>query len=63
MFGTSRSAPTSTERARINVKNSINVALQVIAPQDDQLFRHLRNSVKTGAFCSYAPDHDVGWRF
>ena len=61
LTGAPRSAPTPTERARINVKNSINVALHAIANEDTPLFRHLRNSVKTGAFCSYAPDYDLRW--
>jgi len=62
MFGTPRSAPTPTERARINVKNSINVALHSIAPKDDQLFRHLRNSVKTRCLLLLrsGPRHRVG---
>ena len=28
----------------------------------EELGRHLRVSVRTGTYCSYAPEHDVPWQ-
>jgi non-specific serine/threonine protein kinase len=50
------------ERARVNVRNSIAKALRTIAQHHEPLHRHLQNSIKTGAVCSYVPEQGVGWQ-
>ncbi|MGH7789967.1 MAG: hypothetical protein ACRERC_24075 [Candidatus Binatia bacterium] len=49
------------ERARVNVRNCITAALRAIRRHDEPLWRHLFNSIRTGAFCCYDPDQVVGW--
>ena len=44
------------ERARVSVTKAIRSALDRIATHDPDLGRHLRTTVRTGAFCSYSPD-------
>jgi non-specific serine/threonine protein kinase len=56
-----RGAPSFKERARVNVRNCISAALRAISKHDEMLWRHLRNSIKTGTFCCYAPDRPVEW--
>jgi non-specific serine/threonine protein kinase len=56
-----RGAPSFKERARVNVRNCISAALRAISKHDETLWRHLRNSIKTGTFCCYAPDRPVEW--
>jgi len=56
-----RNGPSFKERARVNVRNCITGALRAIRPHDETLWRHLSNSIKTGSFCSYAPDRPVVW--
>lgn len=50
------------ERARVNVRNSIAKALRLIKRHHEPLYRHLQNSLKTGAVCSYVPEQEVSWR-
>jgi hypothetical protein len=59
--GTGRSGPSLKERARVNVRNCITSALRAMRQHDEALWRHLANSIKTGAFCSYEPDRPVVW--
>ena len=59
--GTGRSGPSLKERARVNVRNCITAALRAMRQHDDVLWRHLANSIKTGAFCCYGPDRPVVW--
>lgn len=49
-------APSHAERARINVTRAIRSTLKRIAGYDDRLGRELHDTVRTGTFCSYAPD-------
>jgi hypothetical protein len=59
--GSGRGGPSLRERARVNVRNCITGALRAVRPHDERLWRHLSNSIKTGAFCCYAPDRPVHW--
>ena len=56
-----RRGPSFKERARVNVRNCITGALRTVRRHDESLWRHLINSIKTGTFCSYAPDREVEW--
>ena len=49
------------ERARKAVRRRLNDALTRIESAHPALGRHLRNSVRTGTFCCYAPERDVRW--
>jgi hypothetical protein len=51
------------ERARVNVRNAITGALKAIAPHHAELARHLRNAIRTGTTCCYAPDRPLNWSF
>jgi tetratricopeptide (TPR) repeat protein len=55
------STASPVERARISVRNAITGALKVIAPHHGELARHLRNAIRTGSLCCYAPDRPVDW--
>jgi tetratricopeptide (TPR) repeat protein len=59
--GRSRKTASAAERARVNVRNAITSALNAIRMNDEPLWRHLANAIKTGTFCSYAPDRPLGW--
>ena len=48
-------------RDRSSVKNAITRAIKVIAQYDQDLARHLRNSIRTGYSCSYQPERPVEW--
>ena len=54
--GRDRKASSAAERARLNVTMAIKSALKRIADNDATLGRYLAMTVKTGNFCSYAPD-------
>jgi hypothetical protein len=54
--GRARRAGSNAERARINVTRSIAMALRKIAEHDSGLGLYLTRTIKTGTFCSYAPD-------
>ena len=60
--GRIRRAGGGTERARKAVAGRIKQALDRIARDAPSLGRHLRNSVKTGTFCSYRPEGRVDWQ-
>jgi hypothetical protein len=49
------------KRDRSSVKNAITRAIKVIAEHDPDLARHLRNSIRTGYWCSYQPEKPIGW--
>jgi tetratricopeptide (TPR) repeat protein len=49
----------ATERARVNVTRTIRLALANVAAVAPQLGGHLARSVRTGTYCSYAPDRDL----
>jgi hypothetical protein len=54
--GRSRTASASpAERARVNVTKAIRTAIKLTERESPALAEHLRASVRTGRFCSYAP--------
>jgi hypothetical protein len=57
--GRDRKAASAAERARVNVTRTIRAAIDKIGQVNPTLGQHLSISVKTGAFCSYSPDHEV----
>ena len=61
--GRDRRAGSDLERARVNVTRSIKSALQRVEQADAALGEHLRDSVRTGTFCVYAPvpGRTVAW--
>ena len=63
--GRDRRAGSASERARLNVKRAISGALQKISEQQASMAELLDRSIKTGSFCSYAPDpqDQVTWQF
>jgi non-specific serine/threonine protein kinase len=54
--GRDRKAASTSERARVNVTRAIKTAIQRIAENDETIGRHLEAAVRTGTFCSYAPE-------
>ena len=54
--GRDRTASPEAERARINVSRSLKTAIRQIAKRCPAAGRHLTASIRTGWFCSYAPD-------
>jgi hypothetical protein len=59
--GRPRKAGDPAERARTTVTSRIRDALGRIEREHPDLGRHLRASVRTGTFCSYAPELPVAW--
>jgi len=59
--GTARRLDDPAERARKAVTNRIRDALARIDANQPALGRHLRASIRTGAFCSYQPERPVAW--
>jgi predicted ATPase len=59
--GRPRKAGDPAERARSTVTARIRSAVAKIEEAHPALGRHLRNSVRTGTFCSYRPERDVEW--
>ncbi len=53
--GRPRSVSTAAERARVNVKKGIRLALTKIAEHCVPLEHYLATNIKTGLFCSYTP--------
>lgn len=60
--GRSRPWISPGERARVSVRNAIAKALRSISRHHQPLHRHLQNSIKTGAVCSYVPEEVVSWQ-
>jgi hypothetical protein len=58
---TARTAPDWAERARKAVRRRVDAALTRIEGEHPQAGRHLRRSVRTGAFCAYDPAEPVHW--
>jgi hypothetical protein len=63
--GRDRRAGSAAERARLSVTRAIKGAVQKIAEHDIPLADHLTDTIRTGSFCSYAPDPraPVAWKF
>ncbi|MEY2567017.1 MAG: adenylate cyclase [Actinomycetota bacterium] len=59
--GRARKAADSGERMRKAVTNRIKDSLTKIERVHPTLGRHLANAVRTGTFCSYAPEGSVEW--
>ena len=53
--GRARKASSTAEKARVNVRQRLHDAMTRIAEHSPALAKHLRQSIKTGAFCSYDP--------
>jgi hypothetical protein len=56
LSGRTRTAGSSSERARVAVKKAISAAIDRIAAVDEPLARHLQACIHTGLNCSYEPD-------
>jgi len=52
----------AAERARSAVTQRVRGTIRRIDKVHPPLERHLRASVRTGTFCSYAPEDPVRWR-
>jgi class 3 adenylate cyclase len=63
--GRDRRAGTNAERARLSVSRAIKTAIQQIAEQQAALGELLERCIRTGSFCSYAPNVEcpVTWQF
>ena len=59
--GAARTAPDWVERARKAVRRRVDAALKRIEAEHPAAGRHLRRSVRTGAFCAYDPAEPVHW--
>lgn len=59
--GRRRTTGDSGERARTTVTSRIKDAIKRIDEVHPELARHLRASVRTGTFCSYAPEQPETW--
>ncbi len=59
--GRSRTVSGTLEKARTAVTWRIRSAIKKIAEAHPALGRHLEVSVKTGTFCEYNPEHEMGW--
>ena len=59
--GRARQLGSPAERARSAVTWRIRSAIRKIAAAHPRLGRHLENSVRTGTFCVYSPEHAVEW--
>lgn len=53
--GRARKAASTTEKARVNVRQRLNGAFTRIAEHSPALAKHLRQTVRTGTFCRYDP--------
>ena len=61
--GRSRVAgPDPVERLRKAVTARVRDSIRRIEGVHPALGRHLANSVRTGVYCSYRPEHDIVWR-
>jgi hypothetical protein len=59
--GRARRVGDPSERARTTVTRRIREAIARVEQTHPALGRHLRHSIRTGAFCSYVPEQDVHW--
>jgi hypothetical protein len=61
--GRDRGFASAVERARVNVTRNLHAAIDRISEANPVLGRHLATSVRTGAFCCYAPDPTAAIRW
>ena len=59
--GRVRTAADPVERARKAVGMRVATALRAVEAVHEPLARHLRLAVRTGRFCTYAPESPVRW--
>jgi hypothetical protein len=59
--GRARRTDDPTERMRKAVTNRIRQTVSKIGAVHPELGRHLANSVRTGTYCTYAPETPVTW--
>jgi hypothetical protein len=59
--GRPRRAGDPAERARKAVSGRIRLAIGRIGAHHPALARHLTNSVRTGTYCVYRPEHPTAW--
>jgi hypothetical protein len=59
--GRARRGNDPVERARSTVTKQLHSAIARIDQAHPSLARHLTNSVHTGRYCGYAPEHPVTW--
>ncbi|WP_219417411.1 ATP-binding protein [Pseudonocardia nigra] len=59
--GRARRGNDPNERARSTVTKQIHAAISRIGHQHPALALHLTNSVRTGRYCCYLPEHPVTW--
>lgn len=59
--GRARRAADAGERARKAVSKCLRDTIRKLIDLHPELGRHLENSVRTGTFCSYRPEHAVEW--
>jgi hypothetical protein len=59
--GRSRRAGGAAERARSTVTQRIRASVRRIDAVHPRLSRHLRSSLRTGAYCCYAPESPTRW--
>lgn len=59
--GRTRRAGGSAERARSAVTQRLRAAVRNLESVHPDLGRHLQVSVRTGRYCSYAPEHPTRW--
>lgn len=59
--GRARNQPDAAERARKAVTQRIRNAVKRLAGSHPELAAHLDRSLRTGRFCSYAPERPVDW--
>ena len=57
--GRDRTTGSEAERARVNITRAIRTAMARIRAQSPALAGHLDATIRTGTFCSYAPDPRV----
>ena len=59
--GRPRKIASDEERARVNARNLVCLAIRKINQHDPALAIFLTNSFKTGLRCSYIPDKAITW--
>lgn len=59
--GRARQANSTVERARSAVTQRIRAEMRHLAELHPELGQHLQHSLRTGTYCSYAPEHPTGW--
>jgi predicted ATPase len=62
LSGRSRTTGSAVERARGAVTWRIRAAVKRLGEMHPELGRHLRNTVRTGTWCTYRPETAIVWR-